>query len=377
MKLQQRHWAPRRGWQVVVADQHMERADLVLYFASPGLLNDGQRFRELQQAFPTAQLVGCSTGGEILGQDVFDGTITATAVQFGSTTLRTAEAAVADWAGDEMALGRHLAEQLRERSLRCIFVLSDGTQVNGSELVRGFRAALGETLPVMGGLAGDGDAFQATRVGLNANPAPGKVVAFGLYGDDLRIGHGSYGGWQAVGPTRMITRSAGNILHDLDGQPALDLYKKFLGEEASNLPASALLFPLRVHPKDQPNEWVVRTIIGIDEAARGMIFAGDMPEGHMAQMMLGNVDQIVEGAGKAASQARISGAQLGVLVSCIGRKLLLKQRIAEEVEAVGAILGPQCRLTGFYSYGEIGPQEAAGFSDLHNQTMTITTIGET
>lgn len=376
MKTQQRLWSAGEGWRVTQDDGGLSEAGLVLYFAAPGTLDDGRRFAELRAFYPRALLAGCTTGGEILGQEVADGAVAATAIDFRATPVKAVEAGIGDWNGAAADLGRFLGNALRGNGLRCLFVLSDGTQVNGSDLVRGFKDAVGDGVPVMGGLAGDGTAFGATRVGLDANPQPGRVLAIGLYGDAIRIGHGSFGGWQAVGPVRRITRSDGNVLKDLDGVSALALYRKFLGEEAEHLPASGLLFPLRVHPKDQPGEWVVRTIIGIDDAADSMIFAGNMPEGHMAQMMLGNMDQIVAGAGRAAERARLADSQLAILVSCIGRKLLLGQRIAEEVEAVAAALGAGCRMTGFYSYGEIGPQEGTGFSDLHNQTMTITTIAE-
>ncbi len=106
---------------------------------------------------------------------------------------------------------------------------------------------LGRDVHLTGGLAGDGASFRTTRVGLNANPEPGRIAAIGFYGDRIRLGSGSVGGWDAVGPERRVTRADGNTLFDLDGAPALDLYKQYLGAEAANLPASALLFPLQ-HP---------------------------------------------------------------------------------------------------------------------------------
>jgi hypothetical protein len=85
----------------------------------------------------------------------------------------------------------------------------------------------------------------------------------------------------------------------------------------------------------------------------------------------------VDGAGRAAeSAAAVSGPCLGLLVSCIGRKLLMGQRIAEEVEIVADVLGAGASLMGFYSYGEISPHGFTGKCELHNQTMTITTISE-
>lgn len=322
-------------------------------------------------------LLGCSTGGEIHGCDVSDETISATALSFASTTLSAAEAQVEDQSGS-FAAGQAVGGQLARPGLQAIFVLSDGLKINGSELVRGLRSVVGDDVVVTGGLAGDGARFGTTYVGLNTPPQPGKVAAVGFYGEELVVGHGSCGGWDVFGPERRITKADANILHELDGLPALDLYKRYLGEEAAQLPGSALLFPLRVYPPDKPNEAIVRTIVGIDEAARTMTFAGDMPEGYSAQLMRGNFDRLIQGAATAAEQALTApiGECVAILISCIGRKLLLGQRIREEVEAVHDVLGNATHMTGFYSYGEVSPHEFTGSTELHNQTMTITTFSE-
>jgi hypothetical protein len=67
---------------------------------------------------------------------------------------------------------------------------------------------------------------------------------------------------------------------------------------------------------------------------------------------------------------------LAILVSCVGRKLVMGGRVDDEVEAVADVLGSQALLTGFYSYGEISPFTPGSACQLHNQTMTITCIGE-
>ncbi|HZB93512.1 MAG TPA: FIST N-terminal domain-containing protein [Stellaceae bacterium] len=374
MRLEQRIWTAARGWQLLSTDGAL-RPTLVLFFAAPGVLDDGARFAELRRFYPAGSILGCTTGGEIAGSDVDDGSLVATAIEFAGTQIATAiETMTQD--RTSFAAGAALAAALPRPGLRGLFVLSDGVKVNGTELVKGIQQVLGRGIALTGGLAGDGANFVATRVGLDVNPEPNRIAAVGFYGSAIRLGWGSVGGWHAVGSERVITRSADNTLFDLDGQPALDLYKHYLGAEAANLPSSALLFPLRVYPKGEPDAALVRTVVGIDEARKAMIFAGSVPKGHVAQVMLGHFDDLIAGAGRAARHAAIPGARLAILVSCIGRKLLLGQRTADEVEAVAEILGAPCRLTGFYSYGEIAPSETSPFADLHNQTMTITTIAE-
>ena len=311
-----------------------------------------------------------------------DDEIAAVVLSFERTRLRVAwhEAAGPD---DSRACGVALGDALKGDDLAAVFILSDGLNVNGSALVCGLASAVGAYVPITGGLAGDGADFSTTLVGIDDVPRSHTVGAVGFYGDAIRIGHGSGGGWDVFGPRRRITRSAGNILYELDGKPALELYERYLGEEDSaGLPSTGLLFPLRIYNADAPDMAIVRTILAVDRDRRSMTFAGDMPEGWVAQLMRGDFHRLADGAAAAARAAQpqpiqlASGDELALLVSCIGRRLLLGQRILDEVEAVGSELGDAVRRIGFYSYGEISPHAASGVCQLHNQTMTITTIRE-
>jgi hypothetical protein len=354
---------------------------LVLYFGSRGDLENEQRYLELRTRFPEAHIVGCSTGGQILGDEVFDDEIAAVALSFRATRLRLASEGVAA-AGFSRRAGEALGRKLAAEDLSAIFVLSDGLNVNGSDLVAGIAGMVGSAVPVTGGLAGDGPRFQATLVGADGPPRDHLVAAVGFYGDAVQIGFGSAGGWDVFGPRRRVTRSSGNVLYELDGEPALDLYERYLGEEdAKGLPSTALLFPLRVYEPDRPDHDIVRTILSIDREARSMTFAGDVPEGWVAQLMRGHFDRLAAGAATAARKAvgdahPPAGEQVALLVSCIGRRLLMGQSTADEVEATAPELGDNVKRIGFYSYGEISPHAVSGFCQLHNQTMTITTISE-
>lgn len=356
----------------------LKDANLVIYFGGKGVLDSGKRYMELKEFYPNAHLLGCSTGGEIYGADVQDGSISVAAIRFDKTKLLTAQTRV-ETSSDSMKAGKELAEMLNKPDLRNIFLLSDGTNVNGSDLVKGIYSVIDENVIVTGGLAGDAADFKTTFVGLDKAPEPKVIGAIGFYGSAIKIGYGSIGGWNQFGPGRKITKSKDNILYELDGKPALDLYKQYLGDAADKLPGSALLFPLSIRPNHKSEHNIVRTIVGVDEKEKTMIFAGDMPEGYIAQLMHGNFDNLVEGAAKAAGLANIDNPVndgLAILVSCIGRKLLLGQSISDETEAVAEIFKHNIPTIGFYSYGEICHQEFTGKCGLHNQTMTVTLINE-
>ncbi len=208
------------------------------------------------------------------------------------------------------------------------------------------------------------------------------MTAVGFYGDHIQVGHGSKGGWDKFGPERQVTKSSGNVLYQLDGRPALELYKEYLGERASGLPATGLLFPLAIRTSQTEGKVLVRTILAVDEATQSMTFAGDIPEGVFAQLMRANFDRLIQGASEAATLTINShnslpsnSPTLCIAISCVGRRLVLGERSEEEVEAALEILPKGSRQIGFYSYGEISPYQS-GTCDLHNQTMTLTTITE-
>jgi len=355
--------------------------NLVLYFGSRETLSDSGRYRELREMFPDACLMGCSTDGQICGDEMMESGVNAIAVRFDATTIRTAIENAPN-AGHSRTYGEAIGRTLASDDLAGVFVLSDGLAVNGSELVAGIGMHVGN-VPISGGLAGDGSQFIETMVGLNCPPESGKIAAIGFYGRSIKIGHGSAGGWDVFGPKRRITSAEGNVLFQLDGRAALDLYERYLGDdEIEALPGSALLFPLQIHDPKRPDHRLVRTVLAVDRDKRSMTFAGDMPEGWVAQLMRGNFDRLASGAAEAAQLARDDLGELkgsggmAILVSCIGRKLLMGQHIATEIEAAGAALGPNLARIGFYSYGEITPHATSGICELHNQTMTITTMVE-
>ncbi len=350
-------------------------ADLVLGFGNCELISLPKSFNDIKEKFPKAQIAMCSSAGEIFSTEVLDDSISLVAIQFSSTQIMTSDVNIDDHDSSFKA-GVHLIDSLPKDDLKLVFVLSDGGKVNGSELVKGMNSVKSEEVLITGGLAGDGTRFEKTFVGLNGIPQVGKIVAIGFYGDKLQLSHGSIGGWESFGLKRTITKSKENVLYKIDNENALDLYKSYLGKYADELPGSALLFPLSIKLNEEQS--IVRTILSIDEKNQSMTFAGDLPEGSQVRFMKANFDRLIDAASDAASNCleMNNNPKLALLISCVGRKIILGNRIDEEVEAVSEVFGRNTTLTGFYSYGEISPLKPMENCELHNQTMTITCINE-
>ncbi len=353
------------------------KAQLLLCFAGKKNLEDENIYDTVKKKFPNAAVAMCSTAGEIYQEQVQDDSFVAVALTFEKTKIKTASINIKDFTNSYSA-AINLAALLDKKDLAYVMVFSDGSLVNGSELVKGLKTSFGKNVMVSGGLAGDGANFHSTLVGLDEQPHSGNIIAIGFYGANIKIGHGSQGGWDMFGLEKIITKSESNVLSEIDHENALDLYKKYLGPEAENLPKSALLFPLSLIVPGERKP-IVRTILSIDEANKTMTFAGDVPVGSKVKFMKSSFNQLTNAAMGAAQQTlkhANSKPSFALLISCVGRKLVLESNTKDEVEAVNKILGEETLVAGFYSYGEISPFDNEVECQLHNQTMTITTFYE-
>ncbi|MFZ6692827.1 FIST signal transduction protein [Undibacterium sp. SXout20W] len=353
---------------------------LVFVFGCVDHFSNPSFFTTLKTAFPQAELVGCTTAGEISSVAVTNKTSIVTAVHFESAGFKVATAELQDMETSYQS-GHDVATQLQSPDLRALMLFGQGVNINGSALIEGVASVLGTSLPMTGGLAGDDGAFSKTYTLSSSGISTSTIVAVGFVGDQLVFSHGSYGGWKAFGPTRKVTKCIGNVLYELDGTPALDVYKRYLGDYAKDLPGSGLLFPFEMLSNSRESLGQIRTILGVNESDGSLILAGAInPDGYL-RLMHAHTDDLVDGA-ETAAQVTIEGAtplngqSLGILVSCVGRKLVMGGRVDEEVEAVQDILGSNTVLCGFYSNGEICPGYKLEECSLHNQTMTITYLAE-
>lgn len=342
-------------------------------FSPQGLVKD------LPAMFPDATIVGCSTAGEISNKGVYDNTVVVTGAHFDSDVQILPVSETIHKMDDSLACGKRFAQKIKKEGLKAVFLLGPGLEINGSDVIAGIRSVLGDSVALTGGLAGDGGKFQKTYTLLNKDINENSVVGVAIYGKDFEVSFGSMGGWEPFGPVRKVTRSQGNILYEIDGEPALDLYKKYLGDKAKDLPASGLLYPFALLKDNSDTTGLIRTILGIDAEKHSLILAGDIPQDGLVRLMNSTGKGLVMGAKGAAEQSMKADPSedegLAILISCVGRKIVMGQDVEDEVDAVREVVGDSV-ITGFYSYGEICPQ--SGFSEckLHNQTMTITYFKE-
>ncbi|WP_396170438.1 FIST signal transduction protein [Flavobacterium sp.] len=350
---------------------------LVLVFGNRYLLEDENIIKNIREEFTYENIVFGSTSGEILDGSFQDNSISVTAIELENTTFVIERENISNFNMQSNLLGEKLLGKLSKEKLKHLFVLSDGL-LDGSKLIEGLENNLSNTIAITGGLCGDDARFEKTVTSFNDNPKTGEVVLIGLYGETLEISYASAGGWFPFGPERKITKSKGNIIFEIDNKPALDVYKNHLAHRAIGLPSASLSFPLNVTYENK-NQAVVRTILDIDESQNSLILAGDAPENSKVQLLMASVDAIIDGAQLATQLAmknRKKKAEIAILVSCIGRKFVMNNRVGEETEYVKESLGASTLITGFYSYGQIAPFDGNDYANLHNQTMTVTLISE-
>jgi hypothetical protein len=380
VKIQQLSYKVDAGWSCDAFPCLDSKHTLIIAFGASEFIDKKDVFEDLKKAYPKSQLVGCSTSGEISSEGVNDESLTVAVVQFEKTKFKVVSESIQS-ADASFATGVALGEQIDKKDLKSLLVFSGGINVNGTELVKGLRLCVGDNVIITGGLAGDGTRFEKTWV-LNNEVADDQIAVVAFYGDHLEINYGTEGGWDCFGPERVVTKSEGNVVYEIDRQPALALYKQYLGDHARDLPASALLFPLGI--KSSINgEPIVRTILSVDEENNSMTFAGDVPQGWHAHFMRANFETLIDGAHHAALQLGEAGQHksneddplLAIAISCVGRRIVLGEYTDDEIDAVMEVLPKHTHLLGYYSYGEISPSPIKN-CELHNQTMTLTTFRE-
>ena len=348
---------------------------LIIVFGSTDIASVQTGIDDILRSFTKATIIGCSTSGEIYNNEIYDDSLSVAVVKFNKSTFKFVVKDVQE--NESYEVGKKIIEELKGEDLKSIFLLCDALSVDGSELSKGLNENIPKNCTITGGLAGDGVEFNKTWIIVDGLIIKKNISAVGLYGKDLNISSGCKSGWSRFGLERKVTYSTSNILYTLDNKPALELYKRYLGDYASELPASALHFPLMLLNNDSEPKF--RAIKAIDEEKNSIILAGSIEQGSRVSFAKANFDELIDGAQEAAESLSNGYSNdksaLCIAVSCIARRHVLKQNSEDELEAVVDTLGENVATIGFYSFGEFSKSET-GCCDFHNQSMALTMMYE-
>ena len=375
MKTEQWKWTPESGWNRLSSTVLNQDAQLVLLFGDTSHLMNVRARNELIKRYSNAIIIGCSTAGDILGGRVHTDAMTATAVRFQSTDVNGM--AMRLMPGDDgYRAGKKLAHALARKGLTHVLLFADGMRVDGSALARALNESFSPAIGISGGLAGDALRFQETCVVWGKFVQREVIAAVGLSSLRLVTGIATRGGWESFGDEMRITASKGNVLYTLNGEPALPFVRNMFG---SGGPEALMMHPLGIRLPGQEHD-TIRTILTVDESDQSLSFAGDIPEGMTARFLKSSKEKLIDAAADAARTScqplNAKAGEFSFLVSCFGRNALLQERVDEEVQTAQRILGQGTVTAGFYSYGAIAPFSSSFASQLHNQSMNITTFLE-
>ena len=365
-------------WRVIENMPENVNRNVVLVFGSRGELLNNKWFNQLSNKYPNSIILSASTAGEIFDNTILDNSITATALELEHTPVSGYVVNINDYS-DGIEAGAALSKNIKRKDLSLLLLFCDGHYVNTDDVLKGIYKRIPDSVKIVGGLAGDGNEFQSTLVGLNGVPKEGNISILAFYGNHIKADTSLFSGWEPFGTVRTVTRSEGNKLFELDNRSALELYRNYLGKKATELPSSALLFPLSMRSK-MGLPLSIRTILSIDEAEQSMTFAGDIPIGTRVRLMKFNPSKLIDSASSAAEAVVALNdtglPQLSIIISCAGRRKALGPNTIEEIESVKGILGNKTITTGFYSYGQICARPGSSRSEVHNQSITLLTINE-
>ena len=258
-----------------------------------------------------------------------------------------------------------------------LMILADGLVGDQREVVRGAYAVTGATVPMVGGAAANDQQLHTT-----IQSAGRKVMSNGLaavwINSATPLGVGVRHGWRPIGEPMIATRADGNIVYELDGQPAVHAYlaqrtvrpleANLSGEGEVSFSAATLDEPLGV--TNVSGGYDVRHIL-YRTPDDGLQLFGHINEQSVVQAMVGDWGDLVEAAEGAAGDAaaRRAGDPHGVLVfSCTGRIAPLGQHVAAEATAIGRAIGP-APMAGFFTYGEFA--RVTGSTGFHNATVVV------
>ncbi len=333
--------------------------------------------KKIDEAYPAIQLIGCTTDGEISSVHGFsDDSIVLTLFCSERLSFKAsvADKVTKDSVTDLIKAVETAKSHLDQEPKICIVTPTGYPGViTGEDIIEAVRRALGEAIPIFGGLAGDQFRFEGTYQFCNKNVFT-DAVPFILISGPLLYSFGVESGWMPIGQKAKVTRSDHNVISRIGDQSAMDFVRHYLGEIAFT-PISE--FPLAIF-EDDGESFCLRSSLATDAEKGSITYTGPIPEGATVQLTHSTRDRIIEAAKASVSSAVAeypgSKPSIALCFSCTCRKQVLGTRVEEEYMLLKSSY-PDLPVAGFYTYGEIGLLNKDKPAKLHNDTFYTLLIG--
>lgn len=329
--------------------------------------------RELAEALPGVPVGGCTTDGEVAGPEGFlEDSVVITlfasdtvdfTVGMGAGAIGTPAQATAD--------AVNMAKAASDKAPALCIALPEGLGTNIHHLLDGLRDQLGEDFPIVGGAAGDQLRFQGTKQFINQTIVQDAMVVLMMHGPVI-YSCGVATGYEPLGNRHTITKVDGATVHEIDNRPAADLYADYLQQPS-------IFYPLAVY-EEKRQSFVLSSPLNFDEETGAIQLVNPVENAARVQLATATRDEIVDAA-RTAVQSAYAGfpsnrtPDAALFFSCAGRRATLGTRTAEEYESIADIVGENVPTSGFYTYGEIGPDQPQGRSVTHTNAFLAVLLG--
>jgi hypothetical protein len=332
----------------------------------------------IMDAFPNLELIGCTTDGEIssiLGcvEDsitlilFYSDTLEIMAGMGKCLSLNPLQTAID-------AVGQ-AEEKMTNKSTFCI-TLAESVTVGGVSVINALKSRLGDEFPIFGGLAADQWSMKKTYQFYKREILTDTILVL-LFSGNIIFSSGLASGWTPIGHKKKTTKVDHNIVYEVDQEPILDFYNRYVGGDYKRVPTE---YPLAVFPNENSEKYYIRSPYTFNEKDRSVTFFGDVPENVVVQLVSGSIEKMSmasESALKEAIEAYKGNKPEAALVfTCSARKAILGLKVDKEYHYLQKNMPDHFPICGFYTYGEICPLENGRESYFHNGTIAVLLIGE-
>ena len=387
--------AAREATRLASINLHSEKIDLAIVFSSIDL-SCVSLLKTINVSLKGhVPIIGCSSAAIISNQGIFKHGLAVMLlslppnVYFNIACVRDIEEKTALSAGRE--LGEKLLYGFRDirRDLSVIF--SDGLMDEGSNLIYGLQERLGKSFPLVGASASDNMRFLRTYLYFNQEVLTDSAVGI-LWGGKLNFGLGIQHGWKPLGKPRTITKSEGNIIHEIDGEPAVKIYEEYLARDLAELQKEirriSILYPIGMYLAGE-QEYLLRNILSIENNG-SLRLQGNVIQGSTIRLMIGTKESCLNATRQALNEAKkilfapivdITKSEIKNFVfvfDSVSRYMLLRREANQELEIIKEGFGKDTPIIGLYTYGEQAPLKAISYQGqayFHNQTIAMLNIG--